>query len=964
MMRYDIRRSLALAVLTMAPATAFAQAKVGVMGLRAAKAGTVSPATVSTANTLLWQAATTAPGITPVAEPAVVTALGAAGGALATCQDDRCMASLAAAAGLDRVVYAVAVQGGPQQWAVVVRALSLHPPALLGQVAPTCQGCTEADCVSLVSGLDLVSLYRAGPAGAAPAAPAAPAVEAGTLSLSTKPPGARVAWGGKPLGLTPLKEVRLPVGAQALTLTLAGHHPADITVTLKAGRHTKKKLKLKAIPPGDGRVHVVSTPPGARVTSGDRAWGVTPLSLPKVPPGNYPVTVALQGYAPVTKDLQVSAGKEATLKVKLQAFGALEVTASHAGQPAPAQVAVDGKGVGIAPVSVKNLAAGTYEVGVRAPGLASLTRRVRIKPGKTVSVARALKESKGKLTVTSQPAGAEVLEGQDVLGKTPLRRRSLGSGPHQLSLRLKGYAPASIKVDVPEGKEVKESIKLTPLPGTLVVITTASDRPLPGTDVRVDGQLVGRTPLTWGNLTPGKHTVEIARAGVVPVKRSVRVGPGGRVELTIPLRVPEGKLTLTSKPAGAEVLLGEEVLGTTPLQAVAIAAGRHTLKVRKEGFLSVDVAVHVQDRKPAKARTTLKPVPPTLVVESTPPAASVRINGKPAGKTPLRRTDLPPGSYQVELELKGHRGVKRSVELEDRKVAKISEGLTPRQGTLTVTTAPPGAAVWVGGEEIGKTPLAEEIVLEGEHTVRLVLDRYEPVERRVMVTEGGARKVSVTLEPKLGTVTVTSAPSGAPVTLDGQPSGTTPATLKAVPLGTRNVLVSLQDYKPELRTLDVGPGDELTVAVELAPTDAASARQAGQEEQDRRAVVMWSSIGVGAALLGVGVAHLAIANSRASDLDAAVDLYNRYHTRGDELLVPALSEQLGADVSDADQRAREFPYAAVGWTGMALGAAVGGYGLWLLLVPPSPAGTPTSSLSVSPLSEGWGLSFSGALPTP
>ncbi len=363
MRRNDIRRLLVLAVVAAAPATAFAQAKVGVMGLRAAKAGTVSPATISTTNTLLWQAATAAPGITPVAEPAVVAALGAAGGALATCQDDGCMASLGAAAGLDRVVYAVALQGGAHWWAVVVRSLSLSPPALVGQVAPTCQGCTEADCVSLVSGLDLVTLYGTGPAGAA----APPAVEAGTLTLSSKPPGARVTWQGKPLGATPLKGVRLPVGLQALALTLPGHHPAEVSVTLRAGKHTKKKVKLKAIPAGDGRVHVVSTPPGARVTSGDRAWGVTPLSLPKVPPGTYPVTVRLQGYAPVTKEVRVSAGKEAALKVKLQAFGALEITASHAGRPAPAQIAVDGKGAGIAPVSIKGLAPGTYKVSGRAP---------------------------------------------------------------------------------------------------------------------------------------------------------------------------------------------------------------------------------------------------------------------------------------------------------------------------------------------------------------------------------------------------------------------------------------------------------------------------------------------------------------------------------------------------------------------------------------------------------------------
>ncbi len=1101
---------LAFLAIMAVPATALSQPKVGVMGLRAGQRGSVTGTTVNTVNALLWQAASSVPGIVPIAEPQIVAALGAGGAATATCKDDACMSSLASAAGLDRLVYAVAVQGAASSWAVYLRAIQVAPFSVVAQATPSCRSCGEADCANLVGGLNLASFFAAGGAAALPAAAAAKPAK---LSLTSTPAGAQVTLGGQPLGVTPLKDVELPAGAHALTLSLQGYQPSQLTVTLKAGKRTRKRIKLAAVAATTGRLTLTTTPPGAQVTLGGRPlgvtplkavevypgthaiglilqghrpqevrvliqagrtltqritlkalpkttgkltltskppgaevrigqqvigktplrsvvlpkgdhqvqvmlaghltstlavridpggsttkkvtlrvipsttgvvkvtskppgatvvsgadnWGVTPLTLPKVPPGTYPVTVRMPGFAPVNQQLVVKPGEEAVLSTKLEAFGRLEVSVVSGGKPVPAQIAVNGRVAGAAPLVAKDIAPGSYEIAVQAQGLKPVKKTVKVKPGKTAKVTLDLKAPLGKLTLTSTPSGAEVQDGAAFLGKTPLKRIKLGAGAHSLSVRLKGYAPSNLQVSVKDGEEVKHAVKLTPLPATLVVITTAGGKPLPGTDVKVDGKLVGRTPLTWARLTPGKHTVEISRQGVVPVKRTVKVGPAGKAELTIPLRVPQGKLTLTTKPDGAEIVLFGQVVGTTPVKNLELAAGDHTLKIRKKGWVDADLKVSIKDRKTTKKRLTLTSLPPTLVVETKPPGASVLVGGKPMGKTPLRKSDLPPGQYEIKMELKGHRVITRKVKLENQKITKVSEGLTARQGTLQVTTAPAGAAVMLDGKNIGKTPLPPTATLEGEHTLKLVLDRYDTAERRVMVTEGGLRKVSVTLTPKLGTLQVASNPAGATITLDGKPSGTTPATLSGVRLGKHNVLVSLTDHKPEHRAVEVKPGDSLAVSVDLGLTDAAIARQDWEANREASAIYMWSAF-AGAGLLAIGGSTLlAIDNARKADLHDTVDVYNRYHQRNDELLDPTLSAQLGADVSDTDQAAREFPYQALGWTSFGLAAAAGAYGAWLLLAPPpSPedSGDSASILAPMPLhGGGWGLSLTGALPS-
>jgi hypothetical protein len=54
--------------------------------------------------------------------------------------------------------------------------------------------------------------------------------------------------------------------------------------------------------------------------------------------------------------------------------------------------------------------------------------------------------------------------------------------------------------------------------------------------------------------------------------------------------------------------------------------------------------------------------------------------------------------------------------------------------TITITSEPSGAIVWLNDREVGRTPVDVEFVYYGEYAVRLVKDGYEP-----MLTSGHAK---------------------------------------------------------------------------------------------------------------------------------------------------------------------------------------------------------------------------------
>jgi hypothetical protein len=59
------------------------------------------------------------------------------------------------------------------------------------------------------------------------------------------------------------------------------------------------------------------------------------------------------------------------------------------------------------------------------------------------------------------------------------------------------------------------------------------------------------------------------------------------------------------------------------------------------------------------------PVGPTLVVESDVPGASVFVDRRYLGTTPLRTTDVTPGTHQVNVSAEGQEGVAKTVDVGD-----------------------------------------------------------------------------------------------------------------------------------------------------------------------------------------------------------------------------------------------------------------------------------------------------------
>jgi formylglycine-generating enzyme required for sulfatase activity len=194
------------------------------------------------------------------------------------------------------------------------------------------------------------------------------------VSISSVPAGAQIEVDGAPAGATPAT-LELDAGIRRVQLSAPGLRVWNSSVVVNAG--VPQSIGPIELGAADARITVRSVPSGAQVTTGGAFRGLTPVTIELSPGVSHAVTVTRAGYAPWTREIFAEAGKEAALDARLSA---LLVEVRIEGQPADAEVIVNGQPRGKAPVALQ-LPAARHRVEVRKEGYSPWVTDLALAPG-------------------------------------------------------------------------------------------------------------------------------------------------------------------------------------------------------------------------------------------------------------------------------------------------------------------------------------------------------------------------------------------------------------------------------------------------------------------------------------------------------------------------------------------------------------------------------------------------------
>jgi hypothetical protein len=209
----------------------------------------------------------------------------------------------------------------------------------------------------------------------------------------------------------------------------------------------------------------------------------------------------------------------------------------------------------------------------------------------------------------------------------------------------------------------------------------------------------------------------------------------------------------------------------------------------------------------------------TIAVRSSPSGANVFINDRFAGTTPLSHSTTA-GRHEVRLELSGYETYRETVTLRPGETVRVSASLSPlrRTGTVSFTSRPANAEVYVDGRFIGTTPTGAITLDEGTYQALFVRRGFSDTLVQFTVRAGTTQAVEANLRALTGSLLIQANVGGARVFINGTEYGTIPSgsgrlTISDLPAGRHELTVIAPGFRTFVREFDITSGRTTEVRV-------------------------------------------------------------------------------------------------------------------------------------------------------
>ena len=327
----------------------------------------------------------------------------------------------------------------------------------------------------------------------------------------------------------------MSVAAQKLAVTSFKPLPNDLTANMAGTQEKDQNGDVAAL------IKVVTSQTGFSFEGGmagivktqqrtGEIWVYVPHGIKKITILHQSLGVLRDYYFPCaieaakTYEMALTSGEVRTTVVEDLGVSYLVLSVS----PKTASVYIDGElqandGSG---EIVKSLPYGEHQYRVEAGNYMPDAGVVQIGKDKTVLNVN-LKSALATLNVATTTPGTEIYVNEKKKG-TDMWSGSIGAGTYVLEGRLAGHR--SQKMSVTVAKQEEKTVTLPALEAMYGVLNV-NYKPV-GTEVWLDGKMLGTSPDMFKNILVGSHKVELKKSGYVPYSENIIIAEGETKALT------------------------------------------------------------------------------------------------------------------------------------------------------------------------------------------------------------------------------------------------------------------------------------------------------------------------------------------------------------------------------------------------------------------------------------------------
>jgi formylglycine-generating enzyme required for sulfatase activity len=240
---------------------------------------------------------------------------------------------------------------------------------------------------------------------------------------------------------------------------------------------------------------------------------------------------------------------------------------------------INGANIMVANLFEHELDAGNYELTVSHPYYQKLLVPLSLDRGEVLNKTFELVAINGTMNINSIPSGARVSVNKEEAGVTPLNI-SISGGVHELALNHSGYESIVDTIEISRSNpSVKRDYHLE-LKKALVDIALKPK----GGELLLNGISIKETDSL--KVEAGvQHRLSYSRKGYFRETKTINLSADEKQHLSFDLKKEMGKVEIESTP-DAEVIINEELVGTTPL-SLSLNAVEQKITLSKRGYRSI-----------------------------------------------------------------------------------------------------------------------------------------------------------------------------------------------------------------------------------------------------------------------------------------------------------------------------------------------------------------------------------------
>lgn len=251
-------------------------------------------------------------------------------------------------------------------------------------------------------------------------------------------------------------------------------------------------------------------------------------------------------------------------------------------------------------------------------------------------------------------------------------------------------------------------------------------------------------------------------------------------------------VAINTSPEGANVFLNERLVGKTPYSG-QFPLGTYSYKIELPKHYTEAGSIVLKNAK-VVLNPVLKPKYGTVKI-STSPESGMEIyldNENTGKKSPAELKEISSGEHSIKIISEWYAPQSKKVVVEDGKTLQVDFKLEPEFATINIKSNPQ-ATIFINGVRKASGSFNGRL-LSGVYTLKIEADKHYPHEQQLVVKPGQNQNLTHELKAITGNLAITSTPFGATILLNGKNYGTTPETIKNLPIGEYSLQLTKEGY--------------------------------------------------------------------------------------------------------------------------------------------------------------------------